>query len=227
VEDVVKRLGLLALLLLGSSSFAQAESTSIDGWGRVTLMGGYRWVPNWYFAQKASAAGMPYTDHPGGGPQGIASFGYGATDWLEVSVDVFGAYERFSLAGFEPFTSFVYGGLVGARLMKTNLLFPGFTPYVGVQLGPVLSDINASTATVPERLMGGYMAVGGFHWRFTERWALTFDARWLYARNVFPGISGLNVGGVLFSVGVSMFFPPAPKRDLDVPGFGGESHLPN
>lgn len=232
VEDVVTKLlgqvrWVVAVLVLTSPVTARAQSQSIDGWGRATVMGGYRWVPNWYFASKAAAAGQPYTSPLQGGPQGVLSFGYGATEWLEVSVDLFAASHAFTVDGLEPFTSFSYGAGLGARLMKTNVLFPGFTPYVGIALGPVLSDLFSSSLQVPERLLGGYLAVGGFHWKVADRWAITFDVRYLYARSVVPDIGGINVGGVFVSLGVSMFFPPAPKRDLEVPGFGSSSNLPN
>ncbi len=213
----------LVLALAASSSFAQ-RTDSVQGWGRISVLGGYRWVPNWYFADRAAQAGFPVAKASPGGPLGIASFGYGVFDSLELAVDLFAAWETFELTDYAPFSATTYGAMLGPRLTKRNL-FPGFTPYVGVEGGPTLALVSSNSISNPERLLGGLAAVGGFHWAFHDRWAISFDVRWIYARSAVPGISGINVGGVLFSLGVSTFFAPSPKRELDVPGFDTPSNL--
>jgi hypothetical protein len=212
----------LALALAAPAALAQS---SIDGWGRVTVLGGYRWVPNWYFAGKAAEAQHPFTRPSPGAPSVIASFGYGATSFLEVAVDAFFSWESFELAGYSTFNAFTYGALLGPRLMKGDVLFRGFTPWVGVEAGPVFSIVNSNSVHGGERLLGTLAVAGGFHWRVNDRWAISFDVRWVYARDVVEGISGINVGGVTFSLGVTGLFPPAPKRELDVPGFTSPSNL--
>lgn len=216
----------LLLALLAPSALAQAGVQSIDGWGRITVLGGYRWVPNWYFAGRAAAAGTPISRPSLGGPALVASFGYGATDWLELSVDLFGSYDSFELQGFAPFAAYTYGAVVGPRLSRANVLFRGFTPYLGVEAGATFSFITSVGLTVPEQLLPGVSAVGGFHWKVADRWAIAFDVRWVYARSFIPGVSGVNVGGVIFSLGVTWLFPPRPRAELEVPGFGSPSNLP-
>jgi hypothetical protein len=221
VARVVTR-GLRALGLVGAvlaASMARAESRSIEGWGRVTVFGGYRWVPNWYFADKAAEAGTPMLRPSAGGPQGGASFGYGAFAFVEVAIDLLIGYETFELQGLQPFSSVTYGGLIGPRLTGVDVLFNGFSPYLGVQFGPVLSTVSSASLTQREKLQGAVAVSGGFNYRFSDRFAFNLDVRWMLARHYVDPVAGANVGGVWFSAGFTMFFAPSPKRDLDVPGF--------
>jgi hypothetical protein len=215
----------LALVLVLGASAAHAQA-SIDGWGRITVLGGYRWTPNWYFNGRAAEAGYPVEKPSIGGPAVTASFGYGATSVIELAVDAFFAWETFKLANLEPFNAFTYGGGIGPRLVKGDLFFRGFSPWVAVQAGPIFATVQSpSLANNPERVLGAIFVAGGFHLRVADRWAITFDVRWIYARAMVPEISGINVGGVVFSLGVTSFFPPPPKRELDVPGFTSPSNL--
>jgi hypothetical protein len=215
----------LAAVVLGAQAFAdEGFSRGVEGWGRISVYGGYRWTPNWYFTAQAAAAGFPVTQPSKGGPLGMVSFGYGAFTNFELAVDVFAAFETFTLDQYAPFSATTYGALIGPRLTKKDL-FPGFTPYAGVEGGPTLALVQSASVTNPERLLGGLAVVGGFHLMVADRWAISFDVRWIYARAVVPGISGINVGGVLFSLGVSTFFSPAPRREYEVPGFDTPSRL--
>ncbi|HEY0882340.1 MAG TPA: hypothetical protein VGD87_12445, partial [Archangium sp.] len=78
-----------------------------------------------------------------------------------------------------------------------------------------------ANATNPqqERVLLAVSAGGGLTWRITDRYGLTLDVRYMFARSAIWPISGINVGGVWFGLSFNIFFPPAPKRDLDVPGF--------
>lgn len=208
-----------ALVVALASSGARAESRSIEGWGRISVFGGYRWVPNWFFADKAAEAGRPLVRPSPGGPQGGASFGYGAFAFAEIAIDLLIGYETFELEGLQPFSAVTYGGLLGPRFTKMDVLFKGFAPYVGVQAGPVLSSVSSNSLPQREKLLGAVAVNGGFNYRFAERLAFNVDVRWMLARNFVDPIAGANVGGVWFSVGFTIFFAPEPKRDLDVPGF--------
>lgn len=208
-----------ALVVLLAASGARAESRSIEGWGRISVFGGYRWVPNWFFADKAAEAGTPMLRPSPGGPQGGASFGYGAFPFVEIAIDLLVGYETFTLEGLEPFSAVSYGGLLGPRFTKMDVLFKGFAPYLGVQAGPLLSSVTSTSLPQREKLLGAVAVNGGFNYRFAERMAFTVDARWVLARNYVDPIAGANVGGFWFSVGFTIYFAPEPKRDLDVPGF--------
>ncbi|MEW5740474.1 MAG: hypothetical protein AB1938_16220 [Myxococcota bacterium] len=210
-------LGML-LVALGTGA-ARAESKSVDGWGRITVFGGYRLVPNGFFADKAAEAGSPMLRPSPGGPQGGASFGYGTFSFVEICIDLLVGYETFELEGQQPYSSITYGGLLGARFTRMDLLFPGFAPYAGVQAGPILASVSSGSNPQPEKLQLGISVNGGFNYRFAERFAFNVDVRWMYARYYVEPIAGANVGGLWFSAGFTFFFTPAPKKDLDVPGF--------
>lgn len=213
----MRRCGLLfGLLLLVAGS---AEASGVDGLGRISIGGGWRWVPNWYFASKAEEAGRPLEAVSSGGPQGTASFSLGVNSWLEVAVDLFIGYEGFRLAPQEQFSSVSYGGVIGARLVATDVLFKGFMPYLSLQAGPMLSSVASPQTPNAERLLGALSAAGGATWRFAERYGVSVEARWIYGRLFVPGISGINVGGVWFSASFVIFIPATPKRDLEAPGF--------
>lgn len=208
-----------AAAVLFTASAARAESRSIEGWGRISITGGYRWVPNWYFADKAAQAGSPMLKASPGGPQGGASFGYGAFPFTEIAIDLLFGYETFELEGLQPFSSVTYGGLLGPRFTRMDVLFKGFAPYIGAQFGPVLSSLTSPSLPQGEKLIGAVAVNGGFNYRFADRFAFTLDVRWLLARNFVAPIAGANVGGLFVSAGFTIYFAPSPKQDLDVPGF--------
>lgn len=212
-------LSLWAGLMVATGSPAWAQSEGIEGWGRISLLGGWRWVPNWYFAERAASAQAPFVRPSPGGPVAAASFGYGAMEWVELSVDLFYGSESFELQGHQPFSSVTYGATIGPRLTARSLFFRAVAPHASVQAGPGLSTVTSSSIPASERLLGLLSANGGFTVHVAERWGVTFDVRWVMARFPVEGVGSINVGGVWFSVGVSFFFPPAPKRELDVPGF--------
>lgn len=210
---------LLSVALLSSAAMGEG----FDGWGHVSVGGGFRWVPNWWFIEHAAAAGTPVIPGLSGGPQLTASFGYGVGTNLELSIDLLGSFETFALAlpdgNRDEYTSAVYGAQLGGRLVGNNVFFPGLMPYLTLQAGPLLSNISSKTNPVPERVLLAFSGGGGLTYRFMERYGLTLEVRYLNARNAVPPISGINVGGVWFSAMFTIFFPPPPKHDLDVPGF--------
>lgn len=210
---------LLAVVLVSSAALGEG----IDGMGRISLGGGFRWVPNWWFIEKAAEYGTPVIPGINGGPQLTASFGYGVSSVLELSIDLLGSYETFTLqlpdGQRAEYTSSMYGAALGGRLAGRDVFFQGFMPYLALQAGPLLSNISRKADPIPERVLFAFFASAGATYRFSDRYGITLEARYVLARNSVPPISGINVGGVLFSAMFTIFFPPAPKRDLDVPGF--------
>jgi hypothetical protein len=204
-------------LFIGLCSAQALAFGSIEGFGRITAEAGYRWAPDPHFAAAAAAQGMQVVSAPGGA-QAQVSFGYGATEWLEVSVDVFGAVDSFTLDGQAPYTSAVYGALAGVRLTQQDVFFQGFMPHLGLAVGPAFASVGSAASTTDSTQWAGSVN-GGFTIRLNPRFGLTFDFRFLMARAYFPGVAGINVGGGFFSVGLTTLFAPQPKSDLSVPGF--------
>lgn len=216
------RFAFAVALLLAAPSFADS---STDGVGRISLGGGLRWTMNDYFNARAAEAGRA-VEPKGTAPlgfQGMASFGYGAFEWLELAVDLFGGFESFQIAGEDMFSSLSYGGLLGLRVTRYDFPFQGLVPYLGVQSGLMLSIVSSPTEPAGERAMQTWSVNGGATYRLTERFGFYLDIRFLTGRVFVAELAGRNVGGVFVSAGVSFFFPSTPKRDLDVPGFGGSS----
>ncbi len=204
------------LLCLASASFAASGAPrTVDGMGRVTVGGGFRWVPNDYFAERAKAAGFELLPKPLLSPQGTVSFGYGATDLIEVAIDLLVGFERFSLLNKPAaYSSLTYGAMIGARLVKVDFLLRGLIPYVGAQFGPMLATVTTPSDPRPEKLITGYAVNAGVTWLFADRFGLSLDVRWLWARSYADDISGINVGGLFVSLGVTIVFPSAGNQSF-------------
>ncbi len=215
---------IVGALSIGMPAFGSGPE-AVDGWGRITVSGGYRWVPNWYFEGKASTAGTPYTSKAMGGVAGILGFGYGLGDHIEIGIDLFGAWHPFSLGALGAFDGIAYGGMLGVRLTGSNAIFTGLMPYFGAQGGIVLADVQGGTVDVREKLMGGAAVMAGLHYKVSDHWGVTLDVRWVWARLTFPTIGGMNSGGVWVTLGVSYFISPARQQSQGVPGFDGPSYL--
>jgi hypothetical protein len=198
----------LALVLCGSAAAAQ----SMEGTGRVTVLGGWRYSPNDHFLRSARAAGFEPTASPGG-PQLTGTFAYAATSALEVAVDLFAGTERLRLQGAEAVSSTTYGALVGFRAFSPLGTRGTVIPNGGLALGPGL----AYTAGGPEggsseRLITVYAGMVGLSWRLSDTFALSADVRLLLGRGFVPGISGLNAGGLWGGLGATWIFPGEPER---------------
>lgn len=206
-------------LLLVCSTPALAEG--IDGMGRIAVGGGFRWVPNWWFETRAAQAGTPVIPGVNGGPQVMASFGYGVSSMFELAIDLLGSFELINLqlpdGQRDEYTSAAYGAVIGGRFVPN--VSKVLLPYLSVQLGPLLSNIANRANPQEEKLLLSLSAGGGLTWRITDRYGVSLDVRYVYARAAIWPISGINVGGVWFGLSFNIFFPSAPKRDLDVPGF--------
>lgn len=217
----MKKFALAVAVVCASAGSARADG--IDGLGHVSVGGGFRWVPNWWFKDKAAAFGTPVNPGVDGGAQGTASFGLGVTSMLVVSVNLLFGYQSFSLArpdGLnDEYSSVTAGALLGGRLQTTDLLFKGFMPYIELQAGPVLSVLGGPREMIPEKAILGLSAAGGATYRFARSYGITLEVRFLQARNSVPEISGINVGGVWFTAMFTIFFPPSPKSDLAIPSF--------
>lgn len=213
--------GLVALMLLCSLS-AHAGG-SIDGLGFISVGGGYRWLPNWWFQSKAAEKGTPVVPGVDGGGVGLATFGLGVSQVLAVSISLLGAYTGFELQSGDgsraQYSSSTFGGMLGGRLMGCDVIVKGLCPYLDVQAGPVLLVIGAPNVTVPEKAVVGLSAAGGAMIRFTPQYGLTLEVRYLQARTSVPDISGINAGGVWFTAMFTFIFPPTIKHELEVPGF--------
>jgi len=211
---MVSRAVVFACLLASSLASAQEAPRSVEGMGRIAVQGGYRWTPNSEFMRRAADLQHPVVGSMNGGPQFSASFGYAPLDWVEATIDVFVGFESFKLEGFEEFTSTTYGALLGIRLVKMDFPVRRLVPYLGAQLGPVLSFITSKSTPGAERLNTGYSINAGLTVRLTDRWGVGFDVRYLFARGDVPEVATIDAGGLWVSLSLTYFIPAGPKDPL-------------
>jgi opacity protein-like surface antigen len=199
---------LLLLVLSASQGALAAErwANGIDGVGRISVVAGWKLTPNDYFFARAEEQGYPLAWRGHGGPQGGASFGYGATSFIEASIDLFIGYDRFTVAGFQPINAYTYGALLGVRFTFMDLLLPGLAPFVGVGVGPTLGYVVSPGTDPVEKLITGVAGTAGVTYRVSDRIGISLEYRFLYARGMWI-TSGVNVGGSWFSLGVVVYFP--------------------
>lgn len=187
-----------------------AESRSLDGFGRVTGAIGWRLTPNDTFYASARAAGREMAAASFGGPGASARFGYSATDYAEVGIDLHASGEQLRLVGVAPITSITYGALISLHLQWPGLAFDNLVPYVAVSAGPTLVYVTSADFTSAETFSLAWSGGVGFTYRLGERLGVTLDYRFLLARGAVPDLGSVNGGGHQVIVGLTMFFSPEP-----------------
>jgi hypothetical protein len=214
---MVKRAALLAACGISFSAWA---AEGLEGAGRATLLAGWRWTPNDYFAGAAASAGYPLLRRSPGGPQVTGSFGYSATDLVEVSLELFGGGEQLKLSQLGTVGSYTYGALIGVHLQqpwRPSWAAHGMISYLGLFIGPAVVDIAPPAQPLSESVTNAFAAGGGFVLRLSERFGVAFDVKWLVARGTFPNVSGVNAGGLWAGLGVVWLFPrEGPERQLGI-----------
>ena len=196
---------LVAAFFLAGSAHAFSEGT-----GRISVLPGWRYTPNDFFAGSAQKAGFPLEQASPGGPQLTASFGYMATDAIEIAIELFGGFESLQLQNYGEVTSVSYG----AEVVVRGYFDAGrFHPYLGGGVGPVFAyTTGGDTRDSTERLITGYLVNAGVSWELSDRLALTLDAKWLIARGLVRDIGGVNSGGLWTGIGVTWLLPGEASR---------------
>ncbi|HLL54866.1 MAG TPA: hypothetical protein VK447_15030 [Myxococcaceae bacterium] len=195
----VARLAVLVFAL------AALPALGAEGEGRVTLQGGWRLTPNDFFFARAESLGITRESRSIGGPTVVGTFGYMATDALEVTIDLFVGFEQLRLSGREPLSSLTYGGAGGVRyhVPLGSLPFADLSAHVGALLGPTLVlETGGGIPEPTEELVSGYMASAGLSAR-SGTMSIALEYRLLLARGFVPGIGGINGGGSWFGLGVT------------------------
>lgn len=199
----------LVALLFGASAVAQP----VAGTGRVTVSGGWRYTPNAAFNAAALQGGF-VPQGSVGGPVLTGSFAYAATDYAEISIDLFGAGERLHFAGHNPVTTVTYGGWLGGRLQHvTPRVGPieRLIPFVGLQGGPTLVfAMGGPQNTREEHLTQGFAASLGATALFGTM-GVTFEARYVLAYGTAAPVGVLNAGGLWAGLGFTWIMPPSMK----------------
>lgn len=210
---------LLTLLaaLAASTAFAQDGAPSLEGEGRISIQGGWRYVSNstFYNGYYSQRPGLERAPQSHGGPLAVGSFAYSVTDLVEVGIDLFATAERMQLTGQPELTILNYGALLGVRFQGWLNLGPeGTVPFLGLLTGPMLASSTFKGQPVRELLSQAWAGSAGATLRLTPKWGITLEYRLVFARGAVakPGeqFGTFNAGGSWLSVGVNYTFPPEP-----------------
>lgn len=210
---------LLPLLaaLAASTAFAQGGAPSLEGEGRVSIQGGWRYVSNstFYNGYYSRNPGLERAPQSQGGPLVVGSFAYAITDLMEVGIDLFATAERMQLTNQPRLTILNYGALLGLRFQGWLDLGPeGTAPFLGLLTGPMLASATFQGQPVRETLSQAWAGTAGATLRLTPRWGLTLEYRLVFARGAVgkpeERFGSFNAGGSWLSVGVNYTFPPEP-----------------
>lgn len=200
------------LLLAGALLFAStAAASTYAGTGRITLSGGWRYTPNDAFNTAALQDGLVAQGSPGG-PLLTGTFAYAATDYAEISIDVFGSGERLNFSGVRPFTSVTYGAWIGGRLQLVMAQVgpvERLIPFIGAQGGPTLVFATGGPqSTREEHLTQGFAGSLGVTALFGTL-GVTLEARYVYALGTAAPVGTLNGGGLWAGLGFTWTIPPS------------------
>jgi hypothetical protein len=208
-------LTLIAALAAFSAS-AQEDAPSLEGVGRIALMGGWRYSANSTFYDRfyslpgntalQRASGSP------GGPLVTGTFAYGVTDLVEVGIDLFAAGERLQLTGQPRLTTASYGAMLGLRFRGWVDIGPdGMVPFLGILSGPLLAAAAFEGEPLRETLSQAWGGTAGATLRLSPTWGINVEYRLIFARGAVgrtdQSFGSFNAGGNWFSVGLNYTFP--------------------
>jgi hypothetical protein len=231
-----RRLPLLALLIAAPAAAQDSDeaeeevSTSLDGVGRISIQGGYRFTSNetfyksWY--SRDLNKDLPRAREASGGPLAVGTFAYAINDLVELGIDLFVTGGRLyvnSPEGEQTIDTLSYGAAVGLRFQT---VLPevgpyGLLPFAGISTGPSLASSKRRGETVQETTTQIWMGSLGATLRLSPRWGVTAEYRLAFLRGpVGPKddkdarIGSFSNGGSWFAVGVTYSFPAEPTRPL-------------
>lgn len=208
------RVFLAALLLAGTA--ASAQSVGIAGRGRISLMPGWNYAPNGpFFANANYHTGAVLSERPKGGPTAFASFGYGASEALEVGVDLFGAFEAIQFGDRGAFNRISYGaGLVGRYIFQPESL--PLQPYLATGVMGTLVNSSGAGFAGTESFVTGYLVGAGVDFSLGDTYAVGVGYRFMLARGRAPeDVQGsINGGGHFFLLSLSYYLPGEPPKSV-------------
>lgn len=203
----------MALLCSTAASAQNKAARPLEGAGRISVLGGVRWALPDGFDTSVAANGYPLSTRWPVALQGQATFGYGANDFLEGTIDLVAGFSQFTLTGLSPFQAVQYGALLGGRLTKNDWPIHGLVPALGIGVGPLLVSASSEGRPLDEGLATAVSASLGLTWRFSDRFGIAFEYRFVFARLSLSGLGSVNMGGNWFLLGFTTYFGAEPKKD--------------
>lgn len=220
----------LVATLAAFTASAQDGTPSLEGVGRISIQGGWRYAANTTFYDSSyryivSQPGNEALTRSGasrGGPLLTGTFAYGISDLVEIGIDLFGYGQRIQLTGQAPLTTAGYGALIGLRFRSWLDIGPeGVVPFLGLLTGPLLAAAAFEGQPLRETFSQAWGGTVGATFRLTPTWGISAEFRQVFARGAVgrmdQNFGSFNAGGSWLTIGVNYTFP----KD-----FGSSSKLP-
>ena len=215
----------LLLLVLLTAPVASAqydedeEPPKLQGTSRVSVMGGWRYAPNFKFYDtyyfQVENRSLARSRGSIGGPLLTATFAYSITEFMELGIDLFTTYERMKLTNKPGLNTVTYGAVVGLRFQKRLELGPqGTIASVGVLAGPSYSGAYFDGGRAVETSGTGLGLAAGATVRLSPRWGVCFELRQLVVGGEVEDIGKYNAGGTWLSVGMTYVLPWEPDHSI-------------
>jgi hypothetical protein len=216
----------LVATLAAFTASAQEGSPSLEGVGRISIQGGWRYVANTtfydnYYSLEGNRE-LERAKQSRGGPLVLGTFAYGISDLVEIGIDLFAHGERIQLTGQPRLTTAAYGAMIGLRFRSWLDIGPeGTVPFLGLLTGPMVAAAAFEGDPVRETFSQAWAGTVGATFRLTPTWGISTEFRQVFARGAVgrtdQKFGSFNAGGSWFTVGVNYTFPKDSSPSSRVP----------
>ncbi len=206
----------LVATLAALTASAQDGAPSLEGVGRISIQGGWRYAANTtfydHFYSLPESQGLVRASPSRGGPLAVGSFAYGISDLVEIGIDLFAHGQRLQLTGQPQLTTVGYGAMVGLRFRSWLDIGPdGMVPFLGLLTGPMLAAAAFEGQPIRETFSQAWAGTVGATFRLNPTWGISAEFRQVFARGAVGRIDqnfgSFNAGGSWLTVGVNYTFP--------------------
>ncbi|MFL5344664.1 MAG: hypothetical protein ACJ8AT_07715 [Hyalangium sp.] len=206
----------LVATLVAFTASAQDDGPSLEGVGRISIQGGWRYAANTtfydHFYSVPGNEGLTRTSPSRGGPLVAGTFAYGISDLVELGIDLFAHGQRIQLTGQPQLTTVGYGALIGLRFRSWLDIGPeGMVPFLGLLTGPILATAAFEGQPLHETYSQAWGGTVGATFRLNPTWGISAEFRQIFARGAVvlnnQNVGSFNAGGSWLTVGVNYTFP--------------------
>lgn len=205
------------LVLLLATAAARADGVPEKGEGTISLLGGFRLIPQHGFLSSVEQSGLAISQQQFQ-PQGSIFFGFMPDEELHATIGLGYGVDRYKISSGGDLSVGSFTILLGADtpLVKGER----WEIYGGGGLGYSLNTFSRGGVNTESNSTAGYLAVG-FRRQLGGRFALMIEDRYTVASAAYPALSSnsVNVGGNLLSAGLLLhFLSPEDKGHPHAPG---------
>jgi hypothetical protein len=216
----------LVATLAAFTASAQEGAPALEGVGRISIQGGWRYAANTtfydhYYALQGNE-GLARAGATRGGPLAVGTFAYGISDLVEIGIDLFAHEQQIQLTGQPQLRTVGYGALLGLRFRTWLDIGPeGVVPFLGLLTGPMLAAAAFDGQALRETYSQAWGGTVGATFRLNPTWGISAEFRQVFARGAVgrpdQNLGSFNAGGSWFSVGVNYTFPKDSGPSSKIP----------